>query len=77
MGPERRTARGDVRSEGVSEGYIGADDGDRGSAVVIVMTRPLESGRSHPGMSHVNRGFTRVDLTAMRTPRSPATASEG
>ena len=30
MGPERRTARGDARSEGVTEGYIGADDGDRG-----------------------------------------------
>ena len=30
MGPERRTARGDARSEGVTEGYVGADDGDRG-----------------------------------------------
>ena len=44
-----------------------------GSAVVIVITRPRESGRSHPGISHVNMGFTRVDLTAMRTPLLPAT----
>jgi hypothetical protein len=30
MGPEVRTARGNAVREGVTEGYIGADDGERG-----------------------------------------------